>query len=206
MRASSPDDSVCARRQVCMRIRPASLTAAAPPSSCQVTHSDRPTAAKASASSRHPMMPSLAANGRPNAARSAVGNGSDMEEGIMATRPDSRTAGQMPDDGKAHPVGRGRPGAAPCWRGLGRRGGAHGPRREAVKISIALGLACAKPFFDGPVRPGPPAPYCTSGVSAPSKSTPCRSAPPASKRRYCDKAVAKLCCRSTSATRSRTAW
>jgi len=51
--------SACARRQVCMRMRPASLTAAAPPSSCQVTHSVSPIDASASASSAEPTMPSL---------------------------------------------------------------------------------------------------------------------------------------------------
>ncbi len=48
-----------ARRQVCMRMRPASLTAAAPPSNCQVTHSVRPMEASAINSSTAPMAPSL---------------------------------------------------------------------------------------------------------------------------------------------------
>ena len=42
-----------------MRMRPASLTAAAPPSSCQVTHSVRPIEASAISSSTPPMAPSL---------------------------------------------------------------------------------------------------------------------------------------------------
>jgi hypothetical protein len=47
-------------RQVCMRIRPASLTAAAPPSSCQVTHSVNPIEANAISNKAPPMAPSLA--------------------------------------------------------------------------------------------------------------------------------------------------
>ena len=42
-----------------MRMRPASLTAAAPPSSCQVTQSVRPMEASASTSSAAPMRMSL---------------------------------------------------------------------------------------------------------------------------------------------------
>jgi len=46
-------------RQVCMRIRPASFTAAAPPSSCQVTHSVRPMEASATSSKPAPIRTSL---------------------------------------------------------------------------------------------------------------------------------------------------
>ena len=42
-----------------MRMRPASLTAAAPPSSCQVTHSVSPIEASAISSRAAPMAPSL---------------------------------------------------------------------------------------------------------------------------------------------------
>ena len=46
--------------------------------------------------------------------------------------------------------------------------------------------------------------HCTSGVSAPSNSTPCICACPASNWRYWDSAVAKLCCRSVASTVART--
>lgn len=59
-RSRSPAARVCAMRQVCMRMRPASLTAAAPPSSCQVTERVSPIEASASTSSTPPMAPSLA--------------------------------------------------------------------------------------------------------------------------------------------------
>ncbi len=42
-----------------MRMRPASFTAAAPPSSCQVTHSVRPIDASATSSKPAPMRTSL---------------------------------------------------------------------------------------------------------------------------------------------------
>ena len=47
------------RRQVCMRMRPASLTAAAPPSSCQVTHKVRPIDARATTNKLDPMRMNL---------------------------------------------------------------------------------------------------------------------------------------------------
>ena len=56
------DRLVCtalASRQVCMRMRPASFTAAAPPSSCQVTHSVRLMDASATTSRLAPMRISL---------------------------------------------------------------------------------------------------------------------------------------------------
>ncbi len=52
--------SVWAMRQVCMRMRPASLTAAAPPSNCQVTQSVSPIEANAISNKAPPMAPSLA--------------------------------------------------------------------------------------------------------------------------------------------------
>ena len=51
--------NVWARRQVCIRILPASLTAAAPPSSCQVTHKVSPIDASASSNRVQPIAPSL---------------------------------------------------------------------------------------------------------------------------------------------------
>jgi hypothetical protein len=49
-----------ARRQVCIRMRPASLTAAAPPSSCQVTHSVSPIQTRDSTRMTLPTLTSLA--------------------------------------------------------------------------------------------------------------------------------------------------
>ncbi len=57
--AGSPACTALARRQVCMRMRPASLTAAAPPSSCQVTHKVKPIEVSATMSRPAPMRTSL---------------------------------------------------------------------------------------------------------------------------------------------------
>ena len=61
-RANSWGDSFCCARimrSMFMRRRPASLTAAAPPSSCQVTHSVKPMEARATSRNTVPMASSL---------------------------------------------------------------------------------------------------------------------------------------------------